>query len=105
MAHSHAATRPFVMSTVTVMGMTTSDPVASPTNDDLVLRLASSAYLARFTDSSRVHTESDLRLYFTWCADRQLVPLAMARADVERYVRGCRKSATPSPQPCRGGWP
>jgi integrase len=49
--------------------------------------LASSAYLARFTGSSRVYTESDLRLYFTWCADHQLVPLAMARADVERYVR------------------
>lgn len=73
--------------TVTVVGMTTSDPVASPTDDDLVLRLESSAYLARFTGSSRVHTESDLRLYFAWCADHQLVPLAMARADVERYVR------------------
>jgi len=73
--------------TVTVVGMTTSDPVASPTDDDLVLRLASSAYLARFTGSSRVHTESDLRLYLAWCADHQLAPLTMARADVERYVR------------------
>jgi integrase/recombinase XerD len=73
--------------TVTVVGMTTSDPGTSSTADDLVLRLASSAYLARFTGSSRVHTESDLRLYFAWCADHQLAPLTMARAEVERYVR------------------
>jgi len=65
--------------TVTVVSMTTSDPVASPTDDDLVLRLASSAYLARFTGSSRVHTESDLRLYFAWCADHQLGLLRCAK--------------------------
>ena len=51
------------------------------------MRLASSAYLTRFTGSSRVHTESDLRLYFAWCADHQLAPLAVARVEVERYVR------------------
>lgn len=51
------------------------------------MRLASSAYLARFTGSSRVHTESDLRIYLTWCTDHQLTPLGMVRADVERYVR------------------
>ena len=67
--------------------MTTSDSVASSIGDDLVLRLASSAYLTRFTGSSRVHTESDLRLYFAWCADQQLAPLAVARVEVERYVR------------------
>jgi integrase/recombinase XerD len=71
--------------TVTVVGMTTRDALSS--SDDLVLRLASSAYLARFTGSSRVHTESDLRIYLTWCADHQLAPLAMVRAEVERYVR------------------
>jgi site-specific recombinase XerD len=49
--------------------------------------LASSPYLTRFTGSSRVHTESDLRLYFAWCADQQLAPLAVARVEVERYVR------------------
>jgi hypothetical protein len=52
-----------------------------------VLRFASSAYLARFTGSSRVHAKSDLRSYVAWCADRQLAPLTMARAEVERYVR------------------
>jgi hypothetical protein len=40
------------------------------------LRLAAAAYLARFTGLSRIHAESDLRIYFAWCADRGLDPLA-----------------------------
>src|SRR5262249_40579734 len=40
------------------------------------LRLAVAAYLARFTGSSRQHTESDLRCYLSWCAQRGLDPLA-----------------------------
>ncbi|WP_054051132.1 tyrosine-type recombinase/integrase [Alloactinosynnema sp. L-07] len=56
-------------------------------DSDVVLRLACAAYLARFTGSSRVHTESDLRIYLAWCAARQFAPLGMVRADVERYVR------------------
>jgi site-specific recombinase XerD len=36
------------------------------------LRLAVTAYLARFKGSSREHTESDLRCYLTWCADHGL---------------------------------
>src|SRR5947207_7723936 len=60
--------------------MTTSTAVPAVFDDDLVLRLAASAYLGRFTGTSRTHTESDLRLFFTWCADQQ-------RAQVERYVR------------------
>src|SRR5881296_3371174 len=68
--------------------MTTTSP-AVPTvfDDDLVLRLAASAYLGRFTGSSRAHTESDLRLFFAWCADQQLPTLEVQRAQVERYVR------------------
>ena len=38
------------------------------------LRLAVTAYLARFTGSSREHTESDLRCYLAWCAERGLGP-------------------------------
>jgi integrase/recombinase XerD len=30
------------------------------------LRLAVAAYLARYKDASRVHTESDLRAYLAW---------------------------------------
>jgi integrase/recombinase XerD len=51
------------------------------------VRLAASAYLARFTGSSREHTESDLRCYLRWCADRALDPLAARRVDLEQYIR------------------
>src|SRR5664280_111388 len=51
------------------------------------LRLAVAAYLARYKDASRVHTESDLRLYLGWCAERDLDPLAARRPHVELYVR------------------
>ena len=51
------------------------------------VRLAASAYLARFTSSSREHTESDLRCYLRWCADRGLDPLAARRPDLEQYIR------------------
>jgi len=51
------------------------------------LRLAVSAYLARFKGSSREHTESDLRCYLRWCAGRGLDPLAARRQDLELYIR------------------
>jgi hypothetical protein len=43
------------------------------------LRPAVAAYLARFKGSSREHTESDLRCYLAWCAERSLDPLAARR--------------------------
>ncbi|MCP9624795.1 hypothetical protein FOH10_11935 [Nocardia otitidiscaviarum] len=55
--------------------------------DDLVLRLAALAYIARISAASRIHTKSDLRLYFYWCTDHQLTPLTVARTEVERYMR------------------
>ena len=45
------------------------------------LRLAAAAYLARFKGSSREHTESDLRCYLAWSAERCLDP-ARAVGDV-----------------------
>jgi integrase/recombinase XerD len=51
------------------------------------VRLAAAAYLGRFKGSSREHTESDLRCYLMWCADRGLDPLAARRADLELYIR------------------
>ncbi len=51
------------------------------------LRLAVAAYLARFTGSSRQHTESDLRCYLSWCAGRGLEPLAARRPHLELYIR------------------
>ena len=50
------------------------------------LRLAVAAYLARFKDSSRDHTEFDLRCYLT-CAERGLNPLAAHRPHLELYIR------------------
>jgi integrase/recombinase XerD len=52
-----------------------------------VLRLATIAYLARYKGDSRMHTESDLRIYLAWCAERRLDPLMVRRAHVEMYVR------------------
>ena len=51
------------------------------------LRLAAAAYLARFKGRSRRHTESDLRAYLCWCAERGLDPLVAARPHIELYVR------------------
>jgi integrase/recombinase XerD len=51
------------------------------------LRLAVAAYLARFKGASRYHTESDLRCYLTWCAERSLDPLAARRPRLELYIR------------------
>ena len=51
------------------------------------LRLAVAAYLARFTGSSRQHTESDLRCYLSWCAQRSLDPLTVRRPHLELYIR------------------
>jgi integrase/recombinase XerD len=51
------------------------------------LRMAATAYLARYKGTSRMHTESDLRIYFIWCTGRRLDPLEARRVDVELYVR------------------
>ena len=51
------------------------------------LRLAVAAYLARFTGSSRAHTNSDLRCYLAWCEERGLDPLAAGRPHLELYIR------------------
>jgi integrase/recombinase XerD len=51
------------------------------------LRLAVAAYLARFKGISRNRTESDLRCYLSWCAERGLDPLAAQRPHLELYIR------------------
>ena len=68
--------------------MTMPEALTSPSaGDDLALRLATAACLDRFSGASRRHTESDLRLFFAWCADQHLAPLAAERARIECYVR------------------
>jgi integrase len=56
-----------------------------PFTDQLWLAVA--AYLARFKGASRYHTESDLRCYLAWCAERSLDPLAARRPHLELYIR------------------
>ncbi len=68
----------------------TTQPVLFPVllaaeTDPLVRAVA--AYLARFKDATRVHTESDLRAFLTWCTDRGLPPLVAQRVHIELYVR------------------
>ncbi|TYC20312.1 tyrosine-type recombinase/integrase [Micromonospora sp. MP36] len=55
--------------------------------DQLVLRAAVSAFLGRYRGQTRVHTESDLRVFLRWCTDHGLDPLTAVRVDIERYVR------------------
>jgi hypothetical protein len=72
------------MMTFTELAPAASDP-PEPFTDRL--RLAVAAYLARFKGSSREHTESDLRCYLAWCAQRGLDPLAAQRPHLELYIR------------------
>jgi integrase/recombinase XerD len=55
--------------------------------DPLVLRAAVSAYLGRYRGETRLHTESDLRVFLRWCADQGFDPLTAVRVDIERYLR------------------
>src|SRR5690348_7431860 len=72
------------MMTFTDLASLPSDPPAPFTDR---LRLAVAAYLAQFKGSSREHTESGLRCYLSWCAERGLDPLAARRPHLELYIR------------------
>lgn len=60
---------------------------ASSFDDDLVLRLAAEAYLSRYTGTSRTHTQSDLWIFFVWCAEQDIGPLVIRRAQTETTSR------------------
>ncbi len=62
-------------------------PARSAPLDADPLRAATAAYLARYRGTTRMHTESDLRIYLTWCTDRDVKPLTAKRYQVELYVR------------------
>jgi hypothetical protein len=49
--------------------------------------MATVAYLARCKGTSRMHTESDLRIFLGWCTEWNLKPLSVQRAQVELYFR------------------
>lgn len=61
-------------------------PVLLAADADPLVR-AVAAYLARFRDAIRVHTESDLRAFLTWCVERRLPPLSAQQVHIELYVR------------------
>ncbi|MDQ7909050.1 hypothetical protein RB614_31455 [Phytohabitans sp. ZYX-F-186] len=42
--------------------------------------------LGRYRGQTRIHTESDLRVFLRWCTAMELGPLTAVRADIERYV-------------------
>jgi len=56
-----------------------------------VRRLAVAAYLAPFKGQSRVHTESDLRGYLTWCESHGLDPLAPPDSTSSSISAGSRR--------------
>ena len=59
-----------------------------PAGDErLLFEMAVAAYLGRYRGTTRVHSESDLRVFLSWCAGQTLDPLSAVRADIERYVR------------------
>jgi integrase/recombinase XerD len=66
------------------------DIVLVPTSDagpaDQLHR-AVTAYLTRFTGSSREHARSHLLCFLAWCADRNLHPLAARRPHLKLYIR------------------
>jgi integrase/recombinase XerD len=53
--------------------------------------LAAAAYLARFKGRTRVHTDSDLRCFLYWYAERGRDPLTATRPHIELYVRWMRE--------------
>jgi len=55
--------------------------------DDARLPLAVAAHLARFKGLSREHTDSDLRAFLGWCAERGIEPLRAHRRELELYLR------------------
>lgn len=57
--------------------------------DELVLRAAVSAYLGRYRGRTRLHTESDLRVFLRWCTDQDLHPLAAVRVYIEGTCASC----------------
>ena len=65
-------------------GMAALDASLAPAQE---LGLATVAHLSRYRGTSREHTESDLRVFFGWCQDRQLAPLDAQRNDLELYLR------------------
>jgi len=49
--------------------------------------LAAAGFLARYREPTSSAYRQDLRCFWQWCADHQLVPLAAKRPHLELYLR------------------
>src|SRR3546814_20675647 len=78
-------------------GMETSELVAASDSANATLKMATLAYLACFKGQSRVHAESDLRAFTSWCQSRDLDPLEARRSPIELYLRWMQEVARYKP--------
>jgi hypothetical protein len=65
-------------------------PVSDPSvvsSDQVVLRAATAAYLGRCRGQTRLHTNSDLRIFLRWCDEQGLEPLASSTASCRIHLR------------------
>lgn len=77
-------------------------PAAVPA-DHLALEAATAAYLGRYRGTTRVHAESDLRIFLTWCTGQDMDPLAGGGALTSKGTcAGCGTCAATSPRPSPG---
>jgi integrase/recombinase XerD len=69
--------------------MTTPDAVRFPFSSPHAPNASISPWppTCRYKGQSRLHAESDLRAYLTWCLERGADPLHVSRPQVELYVR------------------
>ena len=66
------------------VGMVALDALLSGSRE---FELAAVTHLSRYRGTPREHTESNLRIFFPWCQERQLAPLDAQRNDLELYLR------------------
>lgn len=65
-----------------------SDTIARPrTEHSPLAELARTGFLERYTSGTRSLYDLDLRLWFTWCGDMDLDPLAARRPHLEAFSR------------------
>jgi len=60
---------------------------------ELVLQVASAAYLGRYRGQTRIHTESDLRVFLRWCTARGSIRSLRFGRTSSGMCAGCRTSA------------
>jgi integrase/recombinase XerD len=58
-----------------------------PDSDGRLLEVAVAAHLSRYQGESRTHTDSDLRVFLSWCTDQKLDPLQVGRVHIELFLR------------------